>query len=90
MAVMARRLHEAEEARDAAIAARAELETTLEARMAEHRRALDDLEEKLSAASAERQAELEREIIVLKADRDASIEDLRAAEARIAELETGA
>ena len=78
MAVMARRLHEAEEARDAAIAARSELETTLETRMAEHQRSLADLDAQLTAAAARREAELQRELREAQADRDASMDGLRA------------
>lgn len=89
MAVMARRLHEAEEAREAAIAARLELEAALDACTAEHRRTLDEVEARLTAAAARREAELTRALREMTADRDASMDGLRHARARIADLEAG-
>lgn len=90
MAVMARRLHEAEAARDAAIEARSALEAALEERSADHQRALAELESRLTAAAAEREAELARELREAIVDRDTAMEGLRQARIRIAELEEGA
>lgn len=87
IAVMARRLHEAEEARDAAIEARLEAEAALDARTAEQQRALAEQEARLTAAAARHEAELERALREVTADRDASMEGLRNARARILELE---
>lgn len=89
MAVMARRLHEAEEARDAAIEARLSAETAVNACTAEHQRAMADLEARIVTAAARREAELERALRAMTADRDASMDGLRQARARIAELEAG-
>lgn len=87
LAVLARRLHEAEEARDAAIEVRLEAEAALDACAAEHQRAMVEQEDRLTAAAARREAELERALREMTADRDASMDGLRLARAQIAELE---
>ena len=87
LAALAERLHEAEMERDAAIEARLEAEAALADREAEHQRAIVDAEDRLSAGAARREAELQRELREVSADRDASMDGLRAARVRIAELE---
>lgn len=90
LAAMAERLHESEMERDAAIEARLEAEAALAAREAEHQRALAETEERLAAAALRREAELQRDLREALADRDASMDGLRVARVRIAELERGA
>lgn len=87
VAVMARRLHEAEEARDAAIEARIAAESALDSRNTELQRALAEQEARLSSASTRREAELERALQAMTEDRDSLAEDLGAARTRIEALE---
>ncbi|MBK0400773.1 hypothetical protein H0I76_16355 [Limibaculum sp. M0105] len=87
IAVLSKRLHEAEEARDAAIEARIAAEAALDAQNSELQRSSSQQEARLNSAAARREAELERALAEVTADRDASMTELRAARARVEELE---
>lgn len=85
--VLAGRLHDAEASLERTEAALREAEEARDAAIAAETRALEEQEARMSAAAQAVQAELEAELRELRIDRETAMDGLRNARARIAELE---
>ena len=87
LAEMSDRLHEANRAREEAEEARELAENLLAAREAETERQLAEMQARMDGAVEGREAELIAELRVARTDSETSMAGLRAARARVMELE---